>query len=231
MLASARCPKHFLNLSQKIMTWSHPSVKQNKSTASSAGSFYYLFLASRRVYKTAAYCISRSYPLPPFISVWRLSFRRHRAAPLFAKSRQSPVLNMQPPQRCPFAPSSHLSIATSLFCTRSFLPIFPFPSPFPSKLESNRCSPRKYRHCQRIHWICCTIDPLEASWGWEWDERDGELEVWTRSGEEWRPGNCIRGVWLKITPQSLNRNRSCLNLLPLCQSPNAVKWEQQKQLF
>lgn len=44
--------------SQKIMTWTHPSVKQNKSTASSACSFHYLFLASRRVYKTAPYCIS-----------------------------------------------------------------------------------------------------------------------------------------------------------------------------
>ncbi len=99
------------------MTWTHLSVKQNKSTASSACSFYYLFLASRRVYKTAPYCISWSYPLPPFISVWRLSFRHHTAAPLFAKPRQSPVLNMQWPQRRSLPP---LPISVSLPLSRSF---------------------------------------------------------------------------------------------------------------
>lgn len=44
--------------SPKIMTWTHLSVKQNKSTASSGCSFRYRFLASRRVYKTAPYCVS-----------------------------------------------------------------------------------------------------------------------------------------------------------------------------
>ena len=127
------------------MTWTHLSVKQNKSTASSACSFYYLFLASRRVYKTAPYCISWSYPLPPFISVWRLSFRRHDAAPLSAKARQSPVLNMQWPRKVlftsiPISPSPPLSHVLA----HLFLPIFPFPSSFHSKLKSNRCSRRKY---------------------------------------------------------------------------------------
>lgn len=163
------------------MSWTHPSVKQNKSTASSACSFYYLCLALRRVYKTAPYCISWSYPLPPFISVWCLSFKRHDAAPpfFFAKPRQSPALNMQQPQRCSFPSPPHLSITTSLLRSHSLLspPSFLFPSSFHSKLKSNRCSQRKYRLCQRIHWICCTIDPLEASWGWEWDEGMEELEA------------------------------------------------------
>lgn len=44
--------------SLKIMTWAHLPVKENKSTASSGCYFYYQFLASRRVYKTAPYCIS-----------------------------------------------------------------------------------------------------------------------------------------------------------------------------
>lgn len=44
--------------SPKIMTWTHLSVKQNKSTASSGCSFCYRFLASRHVYKTAPYCVS-----------------------------------------------------------------------------------------------------------------------------------------------------------------------------
>lgn len=44
--------------SLKIMAWTHLPVKKDKSTASSGCSFYYQFLASRRVYKTAPYCIS-----------------------------------------------------------------------------------------------------------------------------------------------------------------------------
>lgn len=47
-----------LATSLKIMAWTHLPVKKDKSTASSSCSFYYQFLASRRVYKTAPYCIS-----------------------------------------------------------------------------------------------------------------------------------------------------------------------------
>lgn len=218
--------------SQKMMTWTHLSVKQNKSTASSGCSFYYRVLASRRVYKTAPYCISWSYPLPPFISVCRLSFRLHDAAPLFAKPRQSPELNMQWLQRWSYRPP-HLSIAISLFpvLTHLFLSIFAFPHRlFTQSSRATGALRGNTGPCQRIHWICCTIDPLEASWGWEWDKGGcGGLEV--RKGQKnrdgglmWRAGNCIRGIWLKITRQSLNWNGSCSNLLPPHQSPNAVEW-------
>lgn len=44
--------------SLKIMAWAHLPVKKDKSTASSGCSFYYQFLASKRVFKTAPYCIS-----------------------------------------------------------------------------------------------------------------------------------------------------------------------------
>lgn len=125
MLVSALCQKDFLNPAQKIMTWIHLSVKQNKSTASSACSFYYLFLASRRVYKTAPYCISRSYPLPPFISGWRFSFRRHDTVLLFAKRRQSPVLNMQQPQRWSFPSSQPLSLYQYLSLSHSYSLVSP----------------------------------------------------------------------------------------------------------
>lgn len=171
------------------MTCTHPSVKQNKSTASSACSFYYLFLASRRVYKTAPYCISWSYPLPAFISVSRLSFRRHDAAPLFAKPRQKSVAKYAVTSKVlSLSLPPHLSIAASLSRSHSLVSphlSFSFPLPSHSKLKSNRLSQRKYRPCQRIHWICCTIDPLEASWGWEWDE--GGLEGW-RYGRVRRTG-------------------------------------------
>ena len=71
----------------KIMAWTHLPVKKDKSTASSGCSFYYQLLASRRVYKTAPYCISWSYPLPSFISAWRLSFRlQHLPLPGFTKA-------------------------------------------------------------------------------------------------------------------------------------------------
>lgn len=40
----------------------------------------------------------------------------------------------------------------------------------------------------------------------------------------WRAGNCIRGVWLKITRQSLNWTGSCSNLLPSYQYPSAMEW-------
>ena len=219
------------------MTWTHLSVKQNKSTASSACSFYYLFLASRRVYKTAPYCISWSYPLPPFISVWRLSFRRHDAAPLSAKARQSPVLNMQWPRKVlftsiPISPSPPLSHVLA----HLFLPIFPFPSSFHSKLKSNRCSRRKYGPLPKnslnllYNWSLGGKLGLRAGW-----RGGGGLEVWKgqeyrEGGLMWRAGNCIRGVWLKITRQSLNWNRSCSNSPPSNPptpphlSPNAVKW-------
>ena len=147
------------------MTWTHLSVKQNKSTASSACSFYYLFLASGRVYKTAPYCISWSYPLPPFISVWRLSFRRHDAAPLSAKARQSPLLNMQWPRKVLF---TSISISPSPPLSRAlahlFLLVFPFPSSFHSKL-TNRCSRRKNGPRQKISLILLYIWPLGGRGG------------------------------------------------------------------
>lgn len=169
--------------SPKIMTWTHLSVKQNKSTASSGCSFCYRFLASRRVYKTAPYCVSWSYPLPPFISVCRLSFGLDDEAPLFAKPRQSPELNMQWLQRWSCLP--HPTPPTHSYTTL-LLPSFSFSFPLtcccPSLLSRRRFTQSSRATgalrgntgpCQRIHWICCTIDPSEASWGWEWDKGGG----------------------------------------------------------
>lgn len=176
------------------MTWTHLSVKKNKSTASSACSFYYLFLASRRVYKTAPYCISWSYPLPPFISVWRLSFRRHDAAPRFAKPCQSPLLNMQWPQKCslPPSPSLHrypLSLSPPLVVS----PRLSFPAAFFT--QSSRATGALGGNtgpCQRIHWICCTIDPSEASWGCE---RDGGGRVGGMEGSGEQGGRVNVKSW------------------------------------
>lgn len=71
----------------KTMAWTHLPVKKDKSITSSGCSYYYQFLALRRVYKTAPYCISWSYPLPSFISAWRLSFRlQHLTSPGFFKA-------------------------------------------------------------------------------------------------------------------------------------------------
>lgn len=210
------------------MTWTHLSVKQNKSTASSACSFYYLFLASRRVYKTAPYCISWSYPLPSFISVWRLSFRRHDAAPLFAKPRQSPALNMQWTQRCSLPPSPslyhYLSRSHSLVS-----PHLSFPIAFSLKAQEQPVLSEEIQALPKnslnllYNWSLGGKLGLREGWG------DGGLEVWKgqenrEGGLMWRAGDCIRGVWLKITRQSLNWNRSCSNLLPPYLSPNAVKW-------
>lgn len=215
------------------MTWTHLSVKQNKSTASSACSFYYLFLASRRVYKTAPYCISWSYPLPPFISVWRLSFRRHDAAPLFAKPRQSPVLNMQWPQRCSLPPSPSLYHCLSLARSHSLVsPHLSFPIVFSLKAQEQPVLSEEIQALPKnslnllYNWSLGGKLGLRVGWG-RW--RVGGLEVWKgqedrEGGLMWRAGNCIRGVWLKITRQSLNWNGSCSNLLPPYLSPNAVKW-------
>lgn len=212
------------------MTWTHPSVKQNKSTASSACSFYYLFLASRRVYKTAPYCISWSYPLPPFISVWRFSFRRHDAAPLFAKPRQSPLLNMQPASkvRFPSLPISlSLPLSFSLTCfSLSFLShrLFTQSSRATSALRGNTGPAKEFIEfvVQLIPWRQAGVESgMRGMEGWRYGRGQENRE----GGLMWRAGNCIRGVWLKITRQSLNWNRSCSNLLPPPYlSPNAVKW-------
>lgn len=162
------------------------------------------------------------------------SFRLRDAAPIFAKPRQSPLLNIQPSQRCYFPFCSSL-----LHCfTRSRSPVSPylsFPIVFSLKAQEQPLlseeiqGPAKefiefvvqlipWRQARVESWLCGGVK------GWR-------REVWKgqenrEGGLMWRAGNCIRGDWLKTTQQSLSWNRSCSNLLSLTYFPTLklAKW-------
>lgn len=110
-----------------------------------------------------------------------------RLAPFIWMTRHSTslcqaVLNMQQPQRWSFPSSQPLPLHQYLprFLFLPFFPFFFLPcSLLHRELASDCRSPRKYRPCQRTHWICCSADPLEAGWGWQWD---GGREVGNGSG-------------------------------------------------
>lgn len=151
------------------MTCTHPSVRQNKNTASSAASFYYLFLASE-------VCLQDSSLLYFLIlSVARFHFRLcafhlDLSLPSLVKS---PPLNTQRPQKVliPHAPASLLA---------SLPPSLGSSPPTPHSLRGNTIP------CQRIHWICCTIDPSEGSSVESGMSGGG----WGSKGQEDREGKC-----------------------------------------